>query len=156
MILEGTHDAKGLRVLIAVSRFNELITGRLLTGAQDALRRMGAQDGDIDVAWAPGAYELPLVAKAAIGKGRYHAVVALGCVIKGDTAHFDFVAGECSSGLSRVMTETGVPVAFGVLTTDTLEQALDRTGGKHGNKGGDAAVTAIEMVRLLARIQSGP
>lgn len=155
-IFEGTHDAAGLRILLLVSRFNELITGKLLLGAQDSLRRMGAQEGDVDVAWVPGAVELPLAAKAAIARGKYHAVVALGCVIKGDTAHFDYVAGECASGLTRVMTETGVPVAFGVLTVDTLEQALDRTGGKHGNKGGEAAVTAVEMVRLLARLQSAP
>lgn len=135
----GPH---GLRFAVIVARFNENITGRLLDGARQALS--GAET--VDVYYVPGAYELPFAAKKVAG--RYDAVVALGAVIRGDTPHFDYVAGECARGIQQVMLETGTPVAFGVLTTNTLEQALDRVGGKHGNKGYDAAMTAVEMARF--------
>ncbi|MBN8218407.1 MAG: 6,7-dimethyl-8-ribityllumazine synthase [Spirochaetes bacterium] len=153
MIYEGESDARGLKVLILVSRFNDLITRKLLDGARDGLRRMGAAEADVDTAFTPGAYELPFAASTAAKSGRWQAIIALGCVIKGDTAHFDYVAGEAASGISRAMNEGGVPVAFGVLTVDTLEQALDRCGGKHGNKGAEAASVAVEMARLAAKLK---
>ena len=137
-------DARGLKVAIIVARFNSAITAKLLEGAQQGLQQAIASE--VDIFYVPGAYELPFAAKKVAG--RYGAIVALGAVIRGDTPHFDYVAGECARGLQQVMLDTGVPIAFGVLTTDTLEQAEARAGGKHGNKGYDAAMTAIEMARF--------
>ena len=144
----------GLRMAIVVSRFNEFITGRLLSGAQDALQRHGVDPGAIDVAWVPGAFEIPLAAQALARSDRYDAVICLGAVIRGSTPHFDYVAAEVSKGVAQVGLQTGVPVSFGVLTTDSLEQAIERAGSKAGNKGFEAAVTAIEMANLLRAIPS--
>ena len=147
------HDAKldatGLRVGIVVSRFNGFIAERLLEGALDALVRHGAADGDIAVVRVPGAFEIPLVAQRLAGSGKYDAVICLGAVIRGATPHFDYVAAEVSKGVAQVSLKTGVPVAFGVLTTDSIEQAVERAGTKAGNKGFDAAMTAIETANLL-------
>ncbi len=143
----------GLRMAIVVSRFNEFITGRLLSGAQDALQRHGVDPGAIDVAWVPGAFEIPLAAQALARSDRYDAVICLGAVIRGSTPHFDYVAAEVSKGVAQVGLQTGVPVSFGVLTTDSLEQAIERAGSKAGNKGFEAAVTAIEMANLLRAIR---
>jgi 6,7-dimethyl-8-ribityllumazine synthase len=151
--LEGAHNGTGLRFGIACARFNGGITLRLLTGALDALAEAGADRRDLTVAWAPGAFELPLVARAFAQAGKVDAVLCLGAVIRGDTGHYDFVAGECASGIQQVQLATGVPVVFGVLTTDTLEQALQRSEPDDTNKGRETAHTGIEMVRLL---RSGP
>jgi 6,7-dimethyl-8-ribityllumazine synthase len=150
--IEGVFDARGLKFAIVVARFNGFITDRLLAGALDALARTGAQTDDIDVVKVPGAWELPLTVKALAKNGKYDAIIALGAVIRGETPHFDYVAGETTGGLARVSTETGIPVAMGVLTTNTVEQAVDRAGAKSGNKGFDAAMTAIEMASLLRRM----
>src|SRR5690606_2819664 len=136
-------NASGLRAALIVSRFNAFITEKLRDGAVDVLTRMGAKADDIDVVWVPGAFEIPLAAQVAAESGRYDAVLALGCVIRGATPHFDFVAGEVAGGVGAVQRQTGVPVAFGVLTTDTIEQAIERAGTKAGNKGGEAAMTAV-------------
>ena len=149
---QGSLDGAGRRVAIAASRFNRLVTDLLLAGAVEALRRHGVPDERIDVAWVPGSFELPLVAAKLAGSGRYAGVVALGCVVRGETAHFDYVAGEAAAGLATVARATGVPVGFGVLTTDTMAQALDRAGGKAGNKGAEAALTVLEMAGLLEAI----
>jgi 6,7-dimethyl-8-ribityllumazine synthase len=146
---EGSVEARGRRFAIAVSRFNEVITRPLLDGALAAFRRHGVSEEDIEVAWTPGAFELPLVARRLADSEQFDGVVCLGAVIRGETAHFDYVAAESASGIQRVGLETGVPCIFGVLTTDTLEQALDRAGGKHGNKGWEAATAAMEMAGLL-------
>jgi 6,7-dimethyl-8-ribityllumazine synthase len=146
---EGTMIAHGLRFGIVLSRFNEFIGERLLGGALDTLRRHGASDEDIAVARVPGAYEIPLAAKVMAQSGRYDAVITLGAVIRGATAHFDYVAGPLASGLASLALETGVPLLFGVLTTDTIEQAVERAGTKAGNKGADVASAAIEMANLL-------
>jgi 6,7-dimethyl-8-ribityllumazine synthase len=146
---QGVMEARGRRFAVAVSRFNDLVTSRLLDGALAAFRRHGVAEDDLEVAWTPGAFELPLVAQRLATSGQFDAVVCLGAVIRGETAHFEYVAGECARGIQRVMLETGVPCIFGVLTTETLEQALDRAGGKHGNKGWQAAVAAMEMAGLL-------
>ena len=147
------HDAKldatGLRVGIVVSRFNGFIAERLLEGALDALVRHGAADGDITVVRVPGAFEIPLVTQKLAASGKYDAVICLGAVIRGATPHFDYVAAEVSKGVAQVSLKTGVPVAFGVLTTDSIEQAVERAGTKAGNKGFDAAMTAIETANLL-------
>lgn len=148
-VYEGDLNASGLRFGIVVSRFNEFITGRLLAGAEDAIRRHGGNPDQVEVAWVPGAFEIPLVARAMASSGRFDAVVCLGAVIRGATAHFDYVAGEAAKGVAQVMMNTGVPVAFGVLTTDTIEQAIERAGSKAGNKGWEAAAAAIEMANLL-------
>lgn len=147
--LVGSLVASGLHVGIVVGRFNEFITDRLLAGCLEALERHGADLGRVTVAHVPGAFEIPLAAKAMAESGRYHAVICLGSVIRGATAHFDFVAGEAAKGIGQVAMATGIPVVFGVLTTDTLEQAIERAGSKGGNKGAEAAVTAIEMANLL-------
>jgi 6,7-dimethyl-8-ribityllumazine synthase len=149
--MEGKLDAKGLRFAIVISRFNEFISGKLLTGCLDGLNRHGADDKNIDVVWAPGAFELPLLAKklAVSKEGRYDAVICLGTVIRGATPHFDFVAAEVSKGIANVSLETGKPVIYGVLTTDSIEQAIERAGTKSGNKGFDAALAGIEMANLL-------
>jgi 6,7-dimethyl-8-ribityllumazine synthase len=145
-------DGAGMRVAIVVSRFNEHITGQLLEGARRSLRQRGVADEDVTVAWVPGAFELPLVAKHLAGSGWCDSVVCLGAVIRGDTPHFDYVAGEAARGLQEAALATGVPIVFGVLTTDTLQQALDRVGGSEGHKGEEAANTALEMIELLRRL----
>jgi len=152
-VTEGNLDASGLKIVIVVARFNSFITDRLLAGALDALKRSGAAPDAIEIVKVPGAWELPLTAKTLAATNRYAAIVALGAVIRGDTPHFDHVANQASSGLAAVALETGVPVASGVLTTNTVEQAIDRAGGKSGNKGYDAAITAIEMADLLRRLR---
>jgi len=148
-VYEGHFSAQGLKFAIVVARFNELISSKLLGGALDALRRHGAKDEDIDVAWVPGSFEIPLVARKMAESGKYNAVIALGAVIRGATPHFDYVSNEVSKGVAAAAMQTGVPVIFGVLTTDTIEQALERAGTKAGNKGWDAAMSAIETANLL-------
>lgn len=147
--LRGEHNGTGLRIGIAAALFNGGITLRLLNGALEALSEAGTDRADVTVAWAPGAFELPLVASAFAGAGRFDAVLCFGAVVRGATGHYDFVAGECAAGIQRVQLDTGVPVVFGVLTTDTLEQALERSEPDESNKGREAALTGIEMVRLL-------
>jgi 6,7-dimethyl-8-ribityllumazine synthase len=146
---EGSLQGEGLRVALVASRFNELIVERLVDGATSALRRHGVGDDDITVVWVPGAFEIPVAAKQLAASGSYDAVVTLGAVIRGATAHFEHVAGQAAAGVQRAALDTGVPVIFGVLTTDTIEQALERAGTKLGNKGAEAAVAAIEMATLL-------
>jgi len=146
--IEGKLDAKGLKFGLAVSRFNSFICDRLVEGAQDALLRHGAEEKDVQLVRVPGAFEIPMIAKKMAESGRYDAVICLGAVIRGATPHFDYVSAEVSKGIASVSLETGVPVAFGVLTTDNIEQAVERAGSKAGNKGFEAAVTAIEMVNL--------
>lgn len=148
-VFEGDLIGSGLKVAIVVSRFNELLSGQLLGGAKDALKRHGVEDADVDVAWVPGAFEIPLVAKKLAVSGKYAAVVALGVVIRGATPHFEYVASEVSKGVAAVSLETGVPVVFGVVTADSIEQAVERAGTKQGNKGWDAASAAIEMANLM-------
>ena len=151
---EGSLVApEGARFGVVCSRFNDTITRRLLDGALDALTRHGVDADATDVAWCPGAFEIPVVARALAESGRYDAVVCLGAVIRGATSHYDYVAGGVASGIQRVAAETGVPVLFGVLTVDTLEQAVERSGTKAGNKGAEVAVGAVEMVNLLRRIR---
>lgn len=152
-VIEGDLSAKGLKIAIVVARFNSFITDKLLDGARDALQRTGGDLSAVEVVRVPGAWELPPVAKALALSGRFDAIIALGAVIKGDTPHFDYVAGHAASGLAAVQSDTGVPVAFGVITTNTVEQAIDRAGAKSGNKGFDAAMTAIEMANLLGQIR---
>jgi 6,7-dimethyl-8-ribityllumazine synthase len=151
-VYEGSIDGRGRRVAIAASRFNRLVTDPLLAGALEELRRLGVEEADVDLAWVPGAFELPLAAERLAATGRYAAVVAIGAVVRGATPHFDHVAGQAAAGLAAVTRATGVPVAFGVLTSDTMEQALDRAGGKAGNKGAEAALCALEMAGLLEAI----
>ena len=146
-------DATGLKFAIVCARFNSSITDRLLAGALDALKHSGAADADVEVVKVPGSWELPLAAKALAGSKRHDAIIALGAVIRGETPHFDFVAGQAAAGLAAVQLETGIPIAFGVLTTNTVEQAVDRAGGKSGNKGHDAALAAIEMADLIRRLR---
>jgi len=147
--IEGKLEAKGLRFGIIVSRFNSFISERLLEGTLDCLLRHGANDANIEVARVPGAYEIPLISAKMAKSGRYDAVITLGAVIRGSTPHFDYVAAEVSKGVASVSLDTGVPVVFGVLTTDTIEQAVERAGTKAGNKGFEAAMTAIETANLL-------
>jgi len=149
---EGSLLGRGLKFAITVSRFNSLVTQRLLEGAQDCLLRHGVSPADIDVAWTPGSFEAPLVAKKLVTGGKYDGVICLGAVIRGDTPHFDFIAAEVTKGIAAVGLETGVPVVHGVITAETLEQALDRAGAKEGNKGFAAAQSALEMVNLLRAI----
>lgn len=146
--ISGQLNAKGMKFAIVVSRFNEFLTGRLLEGAKDALLRHGADEKAISVVHVPGSFEIPYAARAAASTGRWDAVICLGAVIRGDTPHFDFVAAESAKGIAQAGLDTGVPTIFGVLTTDTLEQAIERSGSKSGNKGWDAALSAIEMVDL--------
>lgn len=153
---EGVLDGRGLRFGIVVARFNELITTQLLNGARDGLRRHGLADDAIDVAYVPGSLEIPVVAQALARSGRYDGVICLGAVIRGATAHFDYVAAGVAQGIARVSLESGLPVIFGVLTTDTIEQALERAGTKQGNKGWDAAVAAIETARVLGAVSNDP
>jgi 6,7-dimethyl-8-ribityllumazine synthase len=152
--IEGELKAGGLRFAIVVSRFNSFITERLLAGALDALNRSGAARGSIDIIRIPGAWEFPITVNAAIARNRYDAIICLGAVIRGDTPHFDYVAGQAATGIAQASLKSGIPVAFGVLTTNTVEQAIDRAGAKAGNKGFDAAMTAIEMANLLRKLQA--
>jgi 6,7-dimethyl-8-ribityllumazine synthase len=153
-VIEGDLQARDLRFAILASRFNEFVVDPLVRGAIDTLRRHGASEKQIDVVKVPGAYDMPLVARRLAQTRRYDAIVAVGAVIRGQTPHFDYVAGECAAGLARVSTESGVPVTFGVLTTENAEQAMDRAGGKAGNKGADAAASAIELANLLRRLEA--
>ena len=148
-------DGHGLRVGVAVARFNDFVTRPLLTGALETLARHGVRDADISVAWAPGAFELPVIAKALAQSGRYDAVICLGAVIRGETDHYEMVAGQAASGIAAVGLETGVPAIFGVLTADNMDQAVNRAGGKAGNIGSNAAAAAIETARLLQAIRTG-
>jgi 6,7-dimethyl-8-ribityllumazine synthase len=147
-IIEGKLIGTGVKVGIVISRFNHFITGHLLGGAEDALKRHGVADEQITVAWVPGAFEIPMAAQKMVQSGKFDAVLCLGAVIRGSTPHFDYVAAEVSKGVAAVGLATGVPVIFGVITTDNIEQAIERAGSKSGNKGWDAAVTALEMVDL--------
>jgi 6,7-dimethyl-8-ribityllumazine synthase len=149
---EGRLGGAGMRMAVVCSRFNGLITERLLAGARDGLVRHGVDEGSITVVWAPGAFELPLVALQLAGSGDYDAVITLGAVIRGATGHYEHVAGQCAAGIQRAQMDSGVPVIFGVLTTETIEQAIERAGTKAGNKGYEAAETAIEMVDLLRQL----
>jgi 6,7-dimethyl-8-ribityllumazine synthase len=151
--IEGALQGEGLRVAVAVARFNSFVTDRLLSGALDGLRRHRVAEGDTTVVRVPGSWELPLTVKALAESGKYDAIICLGAVIRGDTPHFDYVAGEAAKGIGQAMMQSGVPVAFGVLTTNTLEQAIDRAGAKSGNKGFDAAATVIEMASILRQIR---
>jgi len=148
-VIEGDMVCRNSKFGIAIARFNSFINESLLSGAIDTLKRHGASDTDIEVVYVPGAYELPLAVQAMANKGQYDAVIALGSVIRGGTPHFDYVAGECVKGMSQVMLNNNLPIAFGVLTVDSIEQAIERAGTKAGNKGGEAALSAIEMVNLL-------
>ncbi|PCF43066.1 6,7-dimethyl-8-ribityllumazine synthase [Staphylococcus delphini] len=154
MKFEGQLNGKGLKIGVVVSRFNDLITGRLLDGAQDALRRHQVGEDDVDVAYVPGAFELPIVAKKMAQTGKYDAVVTLGCVIRGATSHYDFVCNEAAKGIAKASDDTGIPVIFGVLTTENIEQAIERAGTKAGNKGAESAVGAIEMANLLRQMNA--
>jgi 6,7-dimethyl-8-ribityllumazine synthase len=151
-VTEGNLSAAGLKFAIVVGRFNSFITERLLEGALDAFRRSGADDANIEIVRVPGSWEMPVTVKALLRQERHHGIVCLGAVIRGETPHFDYVAGQCASGVASLALESGVPVAFGVLTTNTVEQALDRAGCKSGNKGFDAAMTAIEMANLMVQL----
>ncbi len=151
----GHLVGEGLRFAVVVSRFNAFISEHLLKGAMDALARHGVSDEDVDVAWVPGAFEIPLVARRLAESGRYDAIICLGAVIRGATPHFDYVAGESAKGIAAASLHTGVPVIYGVLTTDTIEQAIERAGTKAGNKGADAAMAAIEMANLLRALPAG-
>ena len=151
-VIEGILDAKGLKVALVASRFNDFVTSRLIEGALDALVRHGADPKNVTLIKVPGSFELPQVASKLATKGGYDAIVALGCLVRGETPHFDLIAAEATNGLSRAGVASGVPVSFGVLTCDTMQQAIDRAGGKAGNKGWDAALAAIEMVSLYKRL----
>jgi len=152
-VYEGKLVSKDIRVAIVCARFNEFITSKLLGGALDGLARHGVKDDDIEVAWCPGAFEIPLVASKMASSGKYDAVICLGAVIRGNTSHYDFVCAEVSKGIATVELNSGIPVMFGVLTTENIEQAIERAGTKSGNKGFDCAVSAIEMVNLLGEIK---
>jgi len=151
-IIEGLLTVTNEKFCIVVSRFNEFISAKLLSGALDELKRHGVSDSNIDVVWCPGAFEIPLIAKKCAKTGKYNAIIALGAVIKGSTSHYDYVCAEVSKGVASVSLETGVPVIFGVITTDNIEQAIERAGTKSGNKGSDAAKSAIEMANLASKI----
>lgn len=153
--IEGLLTGRGLRFGIVISRWNEFITGKLLDGALDGLLRHEVEDEAIDVAWCPGSFEIPLVAKRMAQTGNYDAVICLGAVIRGATPHFDYVASEVSKGIANVMLETGVPIIYSVLTTDTIEQAVERAGTKAGNKGFESASVAIEMANLMGELGKG-
>lgn len=151
-VLEGGFDAKGLRIALVAARFNEFIVSKLIEGATDALIRHGADSNDITLAWAPGSFEIPAVARRMAQSNQFDAVVCLGCVIRGGTDHYQFVASEVSKGVAQVALSSNVPVVFGVLTVDSIEQAIERAGTKMGNKGADAAMAAIEMVNLGVKL----
>ena len=149
--IEGKLDATGLKVAIVVSRFNEIVSKGLLSGAMDCLKRHGASEDSVDVIWAPGAFEIPVIAKKLAAK-KYSAIICLGAVIRGGTPHFEYVASEAAKGIAKVAIDSGIPVIFGILTTDNLEQALERAGAKPGNKGFDAAMSAIELANVIGQI----
>ncbi|HYA12671.1 MAG TPA: 6,7-dimethyl-8-ribityllumazine synthase [Thermodesulfovibrionales bacterium] len=151
-IIEGELQAKGLKFGIVVSRFNDFITNKLLDGALDVLLRHGAKEEDIDIIKVPGSFEIPMVARRLALKGTYNALICLGTIIRGATPHFEYIAAEVSKGIASASMETGLPIAFGIITSDTIEQAIERAGTKSGNKGWDAAVTAIEMAQLLKKL----
>lgn len=151
-VIQGELEAKGLKFGVVVSRFNEFITARLLEGTEDALVRHGAKGEDIEVVRVPGSFEIPLLARKLAASGRYDAIICLGTVIRGATPHFEYVAAEVSKGIAQVSLDTGVPVAFGIITADTIEQAVERAGSKSGNKGWDAALSAIEMARVIKKL----
>jgi 6,7-dimethyl-8-ribityllumazine synthase len=150
--VRGTFDAHGRRFVVVAAQFNEIVTAHLVEGAVASFTAHGVSADDLDIVWVPGAFELPIAARRLAASGRYDAVVCVGAVIRGETAHFDLVAGEAARGIAEVSRDTGVPVLFGVLTTETLEQALDRAGGKHGNKGWDAGIAAMQMTSVLDQI----
>ena len=152
-VIEGEVLARDLRFAFVAARFNDFVVEPLIRGALDALKRHGASEKQIEIVRVPGAFDIPIVARKLALSRRYDALIALGAVVRGQTPHFDYVAGECASGLARIALESGIPIAFGVLTTDTMEQAVDRAGGKAGNKGADAALAAIEMANLLRRLE---
>jgi len=154
-IIEGQLVGSSGRFALVASRFNQLIVDKLIEGAEDAFTRHGVSDEMLDLVWVPGAFELPLVAQRLAESGKYAAVVCLGCVIQGETDHYDYVCGQTASGIARASQETGVPVIFGVLTCDTLEQAMNRSGGKAGNKGSDSALAALEMASVLEQLPEG-
>jgi len=149
---QGHLNAEGKRFALVASRYNEVVTSRLIQGAEDCLLRHGASAQDVEVFRTPGSFEIPLVARKVAASGKFHAVICLGAIIRGDTPHFDFVASEAARGVGRAATDTGVPVIFGIVTTDTVEQAIDRAGGRSGNRGADAALAAIEMANLLEKL----
>ncbi|MQB00292.1 MAG: 6,7-dimethyl-8-ribityllumazine synthase [Actinobacteria bacterium] len=151
-VYEGSFDGRRLRIGIVVARFNESVGMRLLDGALDGLKRHGVSDDDISIAWVPGAFEIPLVAERLASSGEFDALVCLGAVIRGETAHFDYVAGESAAGISTASRKTGIPIANGILTTEDADQAIQRAGGKAGNKGFEAALAALEMANLLASL----
>ncbi len=151
----GSFDARGEKIAIVASRFNDFVVGELVDGARDCLRRHGVDDNDIDTAWVPGSFEIPLAAKRLVASGRYAAVVCLGCLIQGDTPHFGYIAAEVTKGIAQISLDSDVPVAYGIITADTLEQAIERAGTKAGNKGFDAAMSAMEMVDLWRAIDKG-
>jgi 6,7-dimethyl-8-ribityllumazine synthase len=151
--IEGDHLARDLRFAIVAARFNDYIVDSLIRGAVEALQRHGASEKQIELVRVPGAFEMPVAVRKLVAARRHDAVIALAAVIRGATPHFQYVAGECASGLARIALETGVPIAFGVLTTDTIEQAIERAGTKSGNKGAEAAITAVEMANLLRRLE---
>ncbi|MBV7504661.1 6,7-dimethyl-8-ribityllumazine synthase [Bacillus sp. sid0103] len=152
-IFEGNLVGSGLKIGIVVGRFNEFITSKLLSGAQDALKRHGVSETDVDIAWVPGAFEISLIAQKMANSKKYDAVITLGTVIRGSTPHFDYVCNEVAKGVSAINLKSGIPVIFGVLTTDSIEQAIERAGTKAGNKGWDAATAAIEMANLCRSIE---
>ena len=151
--LEGKMIAKGIRIGIVVSRFNEFITSKLLGGAMDGLLRHDVSEDNVDVAWVPGAFEIPLIASKMAGSGKYDAVICLGAVIRGSTSHYDYVCNEVSKGIASVSLQTGIPVMFGIVTTEIIEQAIERAGTKAGNKGYDCALGAIEMINLIKTME---
>ena len=153
-VYEGKLVSKSMKIGIVAARFNEFITSKLLSGARDGLLRHDVKDEDIDVAWVPGAFEIPLIASKMAGSGKYDAVICLGAVIRGSTSHYDYVCSEVSKGIAQVSLSSGVPVMFGVLTTENIEQAIERAGTKAGNKGYDCALSAIEMVNLIREIEA--
>jgi len=152
-VCEGNLIGTGLKIGIVVSRFNSFITSKLLDGALDALKRHGVADDDVDIVWVPGSYEIPFITKKLAEGRKYDAIICLGAVIRGATPHFEYVASESAKGIAQVGLQTGVPIIYGVITTDTIEQAIERAGTKAGNKGADAAVSAIEMVNLCKQIE---
>jgi 6,7-dimethyl-8-ribityllumazine synthase len=151
---QGKFDARGRKVALVASRFNEFFTQELLAGAQDCLLRHGVSEAQIDVMWVPGSFEMPLAAQRLARSGRYGAILCLGCLIQGDTPHFQFIAAEVTKGVAQVGLDTGVPTVFGVITAETIEQAMERAGTKAGNKGFDAALTALELIDLYAEIDA--
>jgi 6,7-dimethyl-8-ribityllumazine synthase len=151
-IIEGELSVRDLRFALVAARFNDFVVESLVRGALDVLKRHGATEKQIEIVRVPGAFDIPIVARKLALSRRYEALIALGAVVRGQTPHFEYVAGECASGVARIALESGVPIAFGVLTTDTMEQAVDRAGGKAGNKGADAALVALEMANLMRRL----